>query len=339
MKGIDYKDYIPVVLPHLSLEEEHVIFLGRKMEMSKSAIDFLKLCDSKTSLQSVYETIGDPEEAQRIMKYLTRKHIIYLKPITNPRKGERNIIIAAHSDDFFYCLGGHLLKDRSFRIKILNVFSQDPNINIPDTSLSKQDVVEMRKKEDMFAASLVDADIEFWDYPAEFERGYQEWSDPLNWDIDKELYDEISSRLRHLVKSERETRFYFPLSIGNHVDHFFLRQVFLDLYSDGAFQQNVTFYEDLPYSYRLSSWSNLNVFFEENDIIIDPELIDITDVANAKFEGLYIYRCQVTLNDIKKIRSYSKYRMFDPRISFLRKWSFERNLNSMYERIWHIRQP
>ena len=113
--------------------------------------------------------------------------------------------------------------------------------------------------------------------------------------------------LRREINRLEPQKVYFPLGIGNHVDHQLLREVGIALLEEGRrwvmpgpdYTGIVTFYEDFPYAW----WSDFGRLEDlpagaldglPADVSLWPGYADITDQVERKITGIGIYRSQLS---------------------------------------------
>jgi SAM-dependent methyltransferase/LmbE family N-acetylglucosaminyl deacetylase len=200
-----------------------------------------------------------------------------------------HIFFSPHADDVVLSCGGtiHSLLSERKTVEVIGVFA-----GIPDTPYSAYarhlhkkwrldgDPIARRWHEDQVAMDeLGVTKVERWDY----EEGPYRLSpqgDPI-YSVDEQLTgrvttedgrirDDIWQRIQRRLTEFSEPTLYFPLSLGNHVDHRILFEVGLQLRAAGA---HVLFYEDFPYaeSYRPNgygkAWDQQTV-----PVAIEPKL-------------------------------------------------------------------
>ncbi len=165
------------------------------------------------------------------------------------------------------------------------------------------DVMEMRKIEEERYAYFAETSVIFLDLPDAVHRGYVGDDQLLGKprDDDEAPYDLIRSEILRLEPQA----VYFPLAVGNHVDHQLCREVGIGLLSEGrqwvmpapSFVGRTSFYEDFPYAWwdegsGLSTGSALPDRLPAG-IALEPQYADINDVIDRKAAGINIYASQL----------------------------------------------
>jgi LmbE family N-acetylglucosaminyl deacetylase len=169
---------------------------------------------------------------------------------------------------------------------------------------SAGDVAATRRLEDERYAYFAEASVVHLDLPDAVYRGYEgdaellgmpRPDDPAPVDI-----------LRREINRLEPQKVYFPLGVGNHVDHQLLREVGIALLEEGRrwvmpgpeYTGIVTFYEDFPYAW----WSDFGRLEDlpegaldglPADVSLWPEYADISDQVERKISGITLYRSQL----------------------------------------------
>lgn len=161
-----------------------------------------------------------------------------------------------------------------------------------------------RRLEDERFAYFAEASIVFLDLPDAVFRGYEGDEQLLAAPRADDLAP--SERLRAEIARLEPQRIYFPLGVGNHVDHQLLRGVGLDLLGDarkwvmpGPDQVGrVVFYEDFPYAWwndfgRLEDLPKHALADLPADVSLAPEYADVGDQVERKISGISLYASQL----------------------------------------------
>jgi glycosyltransferase involved in cell wall biosynthesis/SAM-dependent methyltransferase len=175
----------------------------------------------------------------------------------------RHIFFSPHPDDAALSCGGtiHSLVSQRKRVQVITVFADDSNDEHSaftrhlHQKWGGSDASSQRIREDSQALrSFGVNELAYWDYVEAPERRtsnrqslyatYDELSGMLA-QADHLLIDHLVERISALDISSCDTAFYFPLSLGNHVDHQILFAVGYRLAAAG---RRVRFYEDYPYA-------------------------------------------------------------------------------------------
>ena len=165
------------------------------------------------------------------------------------------------------------------------------------------DAMVLRKAEEERYAYLIEGSVIFLDLPDAVHRGY-EGDDQLLGDVrtdDVPPYDVLRQEILRLEPQ----MVYFPLAVGNHVDHQLCREVGLALLAEGrrwvmpgpSFVGRLSFYEDFPYAW----WSDFAGPTDTGRLGLDlpagvgleAQYSDITDVLERKAAGMSLYASQM----------------------------------------------
>jgi LmbE family N-acetylglucosaminyl deacetylase len=166
------------------------------------------------------------------------------------------------------------------------------------------DAMAIRRAEEERYAYLVEASVVFLDLPDAVFRGYQGDEQLLGAvrDDDEPPYEVIR---REIVRLEPQM-VYFPLAVGNHIDHQQVREVGLALLAEGrrwvmpvpSFVGRLSFYEDYPYAW----WRDFNGPGEGDGlglelpvgVGLEAQYADITDMIERKAAGIRLYASQIS---------------------------------------------
>src|SRR5215213_5251941 len=161
------------------------------------------------------------------------------------------------------------------------------------------DALALRKAEEERYAFLMECSLIFLDLPDAVYRGYEGDGQLLGSvrDDDAAPYDVLRQEIMRL---EPQT-VYFPLAVGNHVDHQLCREVGLALLAEGrrwvmpapSLVGRLSFYEDFPYAW----WSDFDGLGDGGRLALDlptgvrleAQYSDISEVMERKAAGLSLY--------------------------------------------------
>ena len=165
-------------------------------------------------------------------------------------------------------------------------------------------IAATRRLEDERFAYFAEASVVHLDLPDAVYRGYSgdaellgapRADDPAPVDI-----------LRREIGRLEPQKVYFPLGVGNHVDHQLLREAGIALLEEGRrwvmpgpeYTGIVTFYEDFPYAWwsefdRLENLPEGALDGLPADVSLWPEYADISDQVERKITGISIYGSQL----------------------------------------------
>jgi LmbE family N-acetylglucosaminyl deacetylase len=167
------------------------------------------------------------------------------------------------------------------------------------------EVMAKRRIEDERFAYFAEAAIVFLDLPDAVFRGYegdgQLLGGPRADDVDP--YEVLR---REIVRLEPQ-KVYFPLGVGNHVDHQLARRSGVGLLNEPRpwimpgpdYAGIVTFYEDFPYAWwnrflRLDDLPADALAGVPADVTLVPEYADIGDQLERKIVGISLYESQMS---------------------------------------------
>jgi glycosyltransferase involved in cell wall biosynthesis/SAM-dependent methyltransferase len=179
-----------------------------------------------------------------------------------------HIFFSPHADDVVLSCGGtmHPLISQGKSVQVVTVFSGDSGVQLSAFARHlhrKWRTVEcaarQRRQEDREALRVLGVNqAAYWDYLEAPERvafdgtslytTYDEMHAELAPD-DQKVIEEVSERILTAGVGLARAVFYFPLSLGNHVDHQILFAVGRRLLAAG---KRVRFYEDYPYAENYS---------------------------------------------------------------------------------------
>ena len=166
------------------------------------------------------------------------------------------------------------------------------------------ELMAQRRLEDERFALFAEASVVFLDLPDAVFRGYEGDDELLGTLRDDDLAP--IERIRTEVARLEPQHVYFPLAVGNHVDHQLARRAGLALLAEPPswimpgpdWTENVVFYEDFPYAW----WSDFSVLEDlptgslgglSPRIALRPLYADISDQLERKVTGIRIYESQL----------------------------------------------
>ncbi len=165
------------------------------------------------------------------------------------------------------------------------------------------DTADIRRAEDERYAWFMEASVVQLDLPDAIYRGYENDEQLLGSprDDDEPPYDLLRQEILRLEPQ----MVYFPLAVGNHVDHQLCREVGLAMLSNERAwvmpgpdpAGRTTFYEDFPYAW----WNDFTGPAElEGDgldlprgLDVEARYSDVSDVLERKAAGLRLYASQI----------------------------------------------
>jgi LmbE family N-acetylglucosaminyl deacetylase len=161
-----------------------------------------------------------------------------------------------------------------------------------------------RRIEDERFAYMAEASIVFLDLPDAVFRGYE--GDDQLLGTPREDDPAPYERLRTEIARLEPQKVYFPLGVGNHVDHQLCRDVGVALLGEPRrwimpgpeYAGTVVFYEDFPYAWwaGFTSIDDLPQHAFEAvppDVQLTPTFADVTDQLEQKIRGISLYESQL----------------------------------------------
>jgi LmbE family N-acetylglucosaminyl deacetylase len=165
------------------------------------------------------------------------------------------------------------------------------------------DETAVRRAEEERFAYLMEASVVFLDLPAAPARGYVGDDQLLGTVRDDDLAPD-AVLYREIVRLEPQM-VYFPLAVGNHVDHQLCRDAGLNLLAEGRrwvmpgpdLVGRLSFYEDFPYAWWHDFEGPLSGGRVDLDLPagvgIDASYADITDMLDRKAAAISLYASQI----------------------------------------------
>jgi LmbE family N-acetylglucosaminyl deacetylase len=169
---------------------------------------------------------------------------------------------------------------------------------------SAGDLMARRRLEDERYAYFAEASIVFLDLPDAVFRGYAGDAELLGAprDDDEAPYEALRAEIARLEPQ----RVYFPLGVGDHVDHQLCRSVGLELLRESSawtmpgpdWRSAIVFYEDFPYAWwhgfrRIEDLPSEGRTGLPTAISLSPEYADISDQVERKIRGITFYESQL----------------------------------------------
>ena len=201
-------------------------------------------------------------------------------------------ILSPHIDDAAFGLALTISEcvRNSVEVTIINCFtiSRWTAIAVDNKEISA--VSRMRKKEDTIFYRSIDPSISILNLDlldAPLRNGYifQEQSFQQN---EIELIDELHGLLQQHVHG----LLFCPVGIGYHIDHAICRAAVLKSYKD----QEVIFYEDLPYAERITETeltSYIQGLEDELSVSLTNDTCYINENSVKKIELIHLYKTQM----------------------------------------------
>lgn len=211
------------------------------------------------------------------------------------------LIISPHLDDAILSLGGLLQLRKNSQDKVMTLCNTAWTA-LSDTMLPEE-ITKMNLEEELTIIKELGCQHLFCDFDEAMSRDYENWNDKFSYEKDSVLYEQITEVIKKEMESQYYEQVYFPLGIGEHVDHIMVYEGIRQL-RDVIREQNVElyFYEDLPYATYGGVEERLEKVMKEYSITLQEH--DITEYFERKCSLLSIYKSQLTDEDLDRIRRY-----------------------------------
>ena len=224
----------------------------------------------------------------------------------------QHIFVSPHLDDAIYACGGYLtiLMQRGIKPLVITIFAGIPQADLEISPFAQSihkkmghyppqeamTLIKKRRQEDAAALTCIQGDYMWLNHPDAIYRG-----NPAQYTSSKELKGSIHPEDGQLQKQimedllavhEKSTNatWYFPLSIGGHVDHQLTFSVAEELVKHGTC---IKFYEDFPYA-RIDG--RLEARTKELLYRLQAEFIDISQTLTFRQRLAGIYTSQIMIN-------------------------------------------
>jgi len=211
-----------------------------------------------------------------------------------------SVIFSPHCDDAFLAMGGWILAHIE-DVHVVDIFATCA-WTTDEANFSSEELTVINQTEERKLAKEVGVALSLYEYPEALLRGYKEWNAPQLLADDASLAVEINKTMKEHIKGVKQV--YFPLAPGHHVDHVIVHEQMTKLFDEMAgVDIEVYVYEDLPYSWYGGVDERIASLQETFQVV--PEVFDITDRYEQKEELLGIYKSQLGVDDLRKVREYS----------------------------------
>ncbi|MEW6617761.1 MAG: PIG-L family deacetylase [bacterium] len=206
--------------------------------------------------------------------FLRPKNLIFCPEVVDKPEGNNIIVLSPHFDDDVIGCGGTLHKHILAQDKVAIIYFTDGREG--DPSFEDKELLEKTRKQEAMNATktLVIENLIFLDEPETRLKSTKPLINRLS-----EIFNQIKPNL-----------VYLPWFLDNHIDHFELNRIFLDLSKEIQLDFNICAYE---------CWTPL----------IPNIVVDIGDVIPKKQEALKSYQTQIRQVDyLSTILALNKYR-------------------------------
>ena len=201
-------------------------------------------------------------------------------------------ILSPHIDDASYGLTLTIdrLLSKQIAVKLINCFTVTKWTAVPVVSKEIQEVSRMRAAEDADFNALFNSAIEIINLgllDAPLRNDYILRVQPLSED-ELNLAEDLKNKLEPLAGDI----LLCPLGIGNHIDHAICLEAVVQLYP----KQKIIFFEDLPYSARISHAEIIDhIKALQNRLGIDlgNHVTSFKDCSVDKESAIRVYKSQI----------------------------------------------
>lgn len=211
-------------------------------------------------------------------------------------------VLAAHLDDGVLSCGGRIfqLGQRGKAVLVATVMAGDAPGAASDYARSLRQRWEVgesaeavRRAEDEAACAILGAQARHLPIPDCIYRGGADGA--MFYQSDEEIFGpvhpeeaELAAQVENLLRGLPPAgQVLAPLTVGNHVDHIFVRQAAERVFGDG-----LLYYEDYPYAQEEGSVEELLARTGE---AWQPEVYPLSEAAlRAKIEAILAYRSQLS---------------------------------------------
>lgn len=210
------------------------------------------------------------------------------------------LVLSAHCDDAILSIGGFLLNEDSSSIEIADIFGTCA-WTVLDTNLGTDEITKLNIEEENEVSRITNITVNIFDNPEALLRDYKNWNDSIS-NNDNALISNITTTITSLVKNRK--RVFFPMAIGEHVDHAILFNIVLNLIPIINDDCEIFMYEDLPYA-----WYEDPVKYLETKTIaypVKPIIIDISSCIKDKLKLLHTYKSQLSIKELQKVEEYAR---------------------------------
>lgn len=248
------------------------------------------------------------------------------------------IYFSPHLDDAVFSCGGKIIKDVKVGKKIIVItifagrsYTQRPfslREGVLNNTRSFKDI-DKRKKEDREVLTNLKVDFIHWRFlDAIFRKPKRNLSFPMD-EYDRRLMTSIFKKINKVIKkagfASISARVFFPLAIGDHVDHKIIFKVGIIIKKKNP-QLKISFYEDFPYAALVKNPKEIDARIRKH--LLKPRLIDITDFFDKKFASICSYSSQIRPNFKNRNKLHTLLKKFHG--------SYSGSKQNYYERYWYF---
>lgn len=309
-RSVRHKDGTTQALPGLRIEGGHGYYGG------------LPLGEMTAELATELEQVSRGARPANVNALLAAGLAVQTRS-PSPNATDFAIVVSPHLDDGSLSLGGVMLARRNVeRHFICNVFTVSSWLGKDFGTAPVQLVSALREAEERLSLQALGAfgiglglwDAEVRNYHRMATERYEAPEDFV-FEGDSNLRslgerDSIHQALDQLLKRLEPKRIYFPLGLGNHIDHEFLRDLGKARVSSIRTRYpncQVFFYEDMPYAtYEHIDIPPVVSPSAMGGIRLVPEVIDITAHFEGKIQAIAAHRSQFRRSENEdRLRDYA----------------------------------
>lgn len=181
---------------------------------------------------------------------------------------------------------------------------------------NSKEITSINNEEERRFAQNIRAKVYFLGKDEALLRGYQHWKGKVNkkkdWEISKEIFVFIKEKISNWDEV------YFPISIGDHVDHKITFEIGKLLTKKWG--SKIYFYEDLPYAAELPE-EEVKKYLRE---FRRKKYFNISHVIDKKIRICSIYKTQYSKDYLQILKTYARKISPNPKkiLYCERVWSF-----------------
>lgn len=236
------------------------------------------------------------------------------------------LIISTHFDDAPLSLGGVINRIELFQnLHVLTVFTRSSYTiltNIPNSvdyisTLRNLEMENYCHELNIKLHTLGFCDTTQRKYPSLeiYKETIATFLNTVNPEKD-DIFDNVKLELDSKIKKIKYDSIFFPLAIGNHLDHLIVHRIAKSLSMEN---KRVYFYEDLPYA---ADYEMEYIEWIANKRLDSPHFInvDITGEIKSKIMQLEIFESQLTQRDLDFVYYHSLRLCQSNRYNYERLW-------------------
>ena len=199
----------------------------------------------------------------------------------------------------------------------MDVFSVSNSApRVESTGTSTRIATAVRRAEELRNSRISGTSVNLLGFMDASARGHSQWFGMPHFEAEKELFNSVKRELSKLIQAD--DRLFFPLGIGQHLDHLLVSRIGISYLLDN--HKRIFFYEDLPYASRWPrQYGYINLGEPRG---LSRTLLPIDFVA--KLELCRTYKSQFRIYTPLRIVAYSKMLRHD---------------GKSYERVWNVNNP